>query len=181
MTNMKLTTVLNVALSIYAIALVYTYVSMPVTPHTSVMFWGPASQRILDKVFGTVRTELISSAASAAHIWIGKRPDELNVVETIYTFIYIPIRNNAYSWFGYLMAKRASSKAVGFLRLNSELSVFEKIRQFIASHSATLFVSDSLGTQIAINNQQWSFGKWAIDTGRYILSYVVAAVCKLTG
>jgi hypothetical protein len=178
---MKLTHVLNIALSLYAIALVYTYVSMPVTPHTSVTFWGPASQRILDRVFGTVRNELISSAASAAHIWIGKRPDELNVIETIYTFIYVPIRNNAYSWFGYFMAKRASSKAVGFLRLNSELSVFEKIRQFIASHSATLFASDSPGTQIAINTPPWAFGKWAVDTGRYILSYVVAAVSKLTG
>jgi hypothetical protein len=173
--------VLNVALSIYAIALVYTYVSMPVTTYTSAMFWGPASQRILDKVFGTVRNELISSAASAAHIWIGKRPDELNVIETIYTFIYVPIRNNAYSWFGYFMAKRASSKAVGFLRLNSELSVFEKIRHFIASKTATLFASDSPGSQIAINTQPWAFGKWAIDTGRYILSYVVAAVSKLTG
>ena len=175
---MKLTKALTVALSLYAIVLVYTYVSMPVTSHTSVMFWGPASHRILDKVFGTVRIEL---AASAAHLWIGKRPDELNVVETIYTFIYIPIRNNAYSWFGYFMAKRASSKAVGFLRLNSELSVFEKIGQFIASKTATLFAADSPGTQIAINTPPWSFGKWAIDTGRYILSYVVAAVSKLTG
>jgi hypothetical protein len=145
------------------------------------MFWGPASQRILDKVFGTVRNELISSAASAAHIWIGKRPNELNVIETIYTFIYVPIRNNAYSWFGYLMAKRASSKAVGFLRLNSELSLFEKIRHFIALHSATLFASNSPGTQIAINTPPWSLGKWALDTGRYILSYVVSAVGKLTG
>jgi hypothetical protein len=178
---MKLTKVLNIALSVYAIALVYTYISMPVTPHTSPMFWGPASQRILDKVFGTVRSELILSAASAAHIWIGKRPDELNVIETIYTFIYVPIRNNAYSWFGYLMAKRASSKAVGFLRLNSELSVFEKIAQFIASKTDTLFAADSPGTQIAINTPPWSFGQWAIDTGRYILSYVVAAVSKLTG
>jgi hypothetical protein len=178
---MKLTKALSVALSLYAIALVYTYVSMPVTPHTSVMFWGPASQRILDKVFGTVRTELISSAASAAHLWIGKRPNELNVVETIYTFIYIPIRNNAYSWFGYLMAKRASTKAVGFLRLNSELSVFEKIGQFIASKTASIFAPDSPGTQLAVNNPQWAFGKWAIDTGRYILSYMVAAISKLTG
>lgn len=178
---MKLTKALSVALSLYAIALVYTYVSMPVAPHTSITFWGPASQRILDKVVGTVRIELISSAASAAHLWIGKRHDELNVVETIYTFIYVPIRNNAYSWFGYLMAKRASSKAVGFLRLNSELSVFEKFGQFIASTTTTLFADDSPGTQIAINNPQWSFGKWAMDTGRYILSYMVAAVSKLTG
>jgi hypothetical protein len=145
------------------------------------MFWSPASQRIIDKVVGTVRIELISSAASAAHLWIGKRPDELNMVETIYAFIYIPIRNNAYSWFGYLMAKRASSKAVGFLRLNSELSVFEKIGQFIASHTASLFAADSPGTQIAINTPPWSFGKWAIDAGRYIFSYMVAAVSKLTG
>jgi hypothetical protein len=145
------------------------------------MFWGPASQRILDKVAGTVRIELISSAASAAHIWIGKRPNELNLVEAIYAFIYVPIRNNAYSWFGYLMAKRASSKAVGFLRLNSELSLFEKIAQFISSKTATVFAADSPGTQLAINNPPWSLGKWALDTGRYILSYVVAAVCKLTG
>ena len=178
---MKLAKALSVALSLYAIVLVYTYVSPTVTYHTSTVFWGPASQRILDKVFGTVRTELISSAASAAHIWIGKRPNELNLVETIYTFIYVPIRNNAYSWFGYFMAKRASTKAVGFLRLNSELSVFEKIGQFIATRTAALFAQDSPGTQIAINNQQWSFGKWALDTGRYILSYMVAAVSKLTG
>lgn len=178
---MKLTKALSVALSIYAIVLVYTYVSMPVTPHTSTMLWGPVSQRILDKVVGTVRIELISSTASAAHLWIGKRPDELNLVETIYTFIYVPIRNNAYSWFGYFMAKRASTKAVGFLRLNSELSVFEKIGQFIASRAASLFAPDSTGTQIAINNPPWSFGKWALDTGRYILSYVVSAVSKLTG
>jgi hypothetical protein len=178
---MKLTKVLNIALSLYAIAMVYTYISMPVTPHTSQMFWGAASQRILDKVFGTVRNELISSAASAAHIWIGKRPNELNVIETIYTFIYVPIRNNAYSWFGYLMAKRASSKAVGFLRLNSELSVFEKIGQLIASKTSALFAVDSPGTQLAVNAPTWSFGKWALDTGRYILSYVVAAVSKLTG
>ena len=178
---MKLTKALNVALCVYTIALVYTYVSMPVTRHTSAMLWGPASQRIIDKVFGTVRTELISSAASAAHIWIGKRPDELNVVETVYTFIYVPIRNNAYSWFGYLMAKRASSKAVGLLRLNSEISVFEKIGQFIASKTASLFAVDSPGTQLAINTPPWSFGKWALDTGQYILSYMVAAVSKLTG
>ena len=178
---MKLAKAFGVALSLYAIALVYTYISMPVTYHTSTMLWGPASQRILDKVFGTVRIELISSAASAAHIWIGKRPDELNLVETIYTFIYVPIRNNAYSWFGYFMAKRASSKAVGFLRLNPELSVFEKIGQFMATRTAALFAVDSPGTQIAINTPPWSFGKWAIDTGRYILSYLVAAVSKLTG
>ena len=178
---MKLTKAFSVALSLYAIALVYTYVSMPVTYHTSTLFWAPASLRILDKVAGKVRIELISSAASAAHLWIGKRPDELNVVETIYTFIYIPIRNNAYSWFGYLMAKRASSKAVGLLRLNPELSVFEKIGQFIASHTASIFAVDSPGTQLAINNPPWSFGKWALDTGRYIASYLVAAVCKLTG
>ena len=178
---MKLTKALSVALSLYAIVLVYTYVSMPVAPHTSITFWGPASHRILDKVFGTVRIELISSAASAAHLWIGKRHDELNVVEAIYAFIYVPIRNNAYSWFGYFMAKRASTKAVGFLRLNSELSVFEKIGQFIASTTATLFAPDSPGTQIAINTPPWAFGKWALDTGRYILSYMVAAVCKLTG
>ena len=178
---MKLTKALSVALSLYAIALVYTYVSMPVTYHTSTVFWGPASQRILDKVVGKVRIELISSAASAAYIWIGKRPDELNVVEAIYAFIYVPMRNNAYSWFGYFMAKRASTKAVGFLRLNSELSVFEKIGQFIATRTSALFAPDSPGTQIAINNPQWSFGKWALDTGRYILSYMVAAVSKLTG
>ena len=178
---MKLTKALNVALALYAIVLVYTYVSMPVTPHTSTMLWGPASQRILDKVVGTVRTELISSAASAAHLWIGKRPDELNVMEAIYAFIYVPIRNNAYSWFGYFMAKRASTKAVGFLRLNSELSVFEKIGQFIASRTASLFAVDSPGTQIAINNPPWSFGKWAMDTGKYLASYLVAAVSKLTG
>jgi hypothetical protein len=178
---MKLTKVLSVALSLYAIALVYTYVSMPVIHQTSTVFWGPASQRILDKVVGKVRTELISSAASAAHIWIGKRPNELNVIETIYTFIYVPIRNNAYSWFGYLMAKRASTKAVGFLRLNSELSVFEKIGQFISSKTATIFAPDSPGTQLAINSPPWSLGKWALDTGRYILSYIVAAVSKLTG
>jgi hypothetical protein len=178
---MKLTKALSVALSLYAIVLVYTYVSMPVLPHTSITFWGPASQRILDKVVGKVRIELISSAASAAYIWIGKRPDELNVVEAIYAFIYVPMRNNAYSWFGYFMAKRASTKAVGFLRLNSELSVFEKIGQFIATRTSALFAPDSPGTQIAINNPQWSFGKWALDTGRYILSYMVAAVSKLTG
>jgi hypothetical protein len=79
------------------------------------------------------------------------------------------------------MAKRASSKAVGFLRLNSELSVFTKITQFIAAKTDTLFAADSPGTQIAINTPPWSFGQWAIDTGRYILSYVVAAVSKLTG
>jgi hypothetical protein len=178
---MKLTKALNVALALYAIALVYTYVSMPVTPHISTMLWGPASQRILDKVVGKVRIELISSAASAAHLWIGKRPDELNVVEAIYTFIYVPIRNNAYSWFGYFMAKRASTKAVGFLRLNSELNAFEKIAQFISSKTASLFAPDSPGTQLAIIAPPWSLGKWALDTGRYILSYMVAAVCKLTG
>ena len=178
---MKLTKALSVALSLYAIAVAYTYISMPVTYHTSTAFWGPASQRILDKVVGTVRVELISSAASAAHLWIGKRPDELNIVETIYAFIYVPIRNNAYSWFGYLMAKRASSKAVGFLRLNPELSVFEKIGQFIATRTAALFAAESPGTQIAINNPQWSFGKWALDTGKYLVSYLVAAVSKLTG
>ena len=177
---MKLTKALSVALSLYAIALVYTYVSMPVTYHTSTVFWGPASQRILDKVVGKVRIELISSAASAAHLWIGKRHDELNVVEAIYAFIYV-LRNNAYSWFGYFMAKRASTKAVGFLRLNSELSAFEKIGQFISSKTIALFAADSPGTQLAINNQPWSFGKWALDTGRYILSYMVAAVSKLTG
>lgn len=179
---MKLAKALNVALCVYTIALVYTYVSMPVSYHTFTMLWGPASQRIIDKAIGAVRVELISSTASAAHIWIGKRPDELNVVETIYTFIYVPIRNHAYSWFGYLMAKRASSKAVGFLRLNSELSVFEKIGQFIASHTAALFAHDTPGSQIAIvNTPPWSFGKWALDTGRYILSYMIAAVSKLTG